>query len=115
VHLRNPRRDKLTVAVGAKRSDGTLCFAHTTQFAGVPIDFVDGSVTLHLDNLCLLSGEFGVPIWLLDETGVHIYQERPALQNLIVANRTKDLGLFLQPHRWSVEAGQPTPASRTRS
>jgi ABC-type polysaccharide/polyol phosphate transport system ATPase subunit len=106
VHLHNPRREKLTVAVGARRSDGTLCFAHTTQFSGVGIDFAEGSVTLHLDGLCLLSGEFGVPIWLFDEHGVHIYQERPALQNLIVANRTKDLGLFLQDHHWTVEAGQ---------
>jgi lipopolysaccharide transport system ATP-binding protein len=103
VHVRNPRRERITVAVGAKRTDGTLCFAHTTQFAGIPIDFAEGHVTLHVDTLRLLSGEFGVPIWLLDESGVHIYQERPCPQNLVVQNRTKDLGLFLQDHRWTVE------------
>ncbi len=103
VHVKNSsRREKLTVAVGAKRSDGTLCFAHTTQFSGVTVDFAEGHVTLYLDNLRLLSGEFGVPIWLFDEEGVHLYQERPASQNLIVANRTKDLGLFLQDHRWEI-------------
>jgi hypothetical protein len=104
VRVRNPRRERLTVAVGAKRTDGTLCFAHTTQFAGVDVDFAEGHVTLLVDSLCLLSGEFGVPIWLFDENGVHLYQERPAAQNLIVQNRTKDLGLFLQAHRWAVEA-----------
>jgi lipopolysaccharide transport system ATP-binding protein len=103
VRVRNPRRERLTVAVGAKRTDGTLCFAHTTQFAGVDVDFAEGHVTLLVDSLCLLSGEFGVPIWLFDENGVHLYQERPAAQNLIVQNRTKDLGLFLQAHRWAVE------------
>jgi hypothetical protein len=103
VHLRNPRRERVTVAVGAKRTDGTLCFAHTTQFSGLTIDFAEGHVTLLLDTLRLLSGEFGVAVWLLDETGVHIYQELPAKENLIVANRTKDLGLFLQDHRWVVE------------
>lgn len=103
VHIKNPRREKFTVAIGAKRTDGTLCFAHTTQFAGLVLDFAEGHVTLRLDNLRLLSGEFGVAIWLFDENGVHLYQEVPAKQNLIVANRTKDLGLFLQDHRWSVE------------
>jgi lipopolysaccharide transport system ATP-binding protein len=103
VRVRNPRRERLTVAVGAKRTDGTLCFAHTTQFAGVDVDFAEGHVTLLVDSLCLLSGEFGVPIWLFDENGVHLYQERPAAQNLVVQNRTKDLGLFLQAHRWAVE------------
>jgi lipopolysaccharide transport system ATP-binding protein len=103
VRVRNPRREKLTVAVGAKRTDGTLCFAHTTQFAGLTVDFLEGHVTLLVDSLRLLSGEFGVPIWLFDENGVHLYQERPATQNLIVQNRTKDLGLFLQDHRWAVE------------
>ena len=104
VHVKNnSKREKVTVAVGAKRSDGTMCFAHTTQFAGISIDFDEGYVTLVLDQLRLLSGEFGVAIWLFDENGVHLYQERPASQNLIVANRTKDLGLFLQDHRWFVE------------
>ena len=102
VHVKNPQREKITVAIGAKRTDGTLCFAHTTQFADLPIDFAEGHVTLQLDSLRLLSGEFGVAIWLLDGTGVHIYQERPAAKNLIVQNRTKDLGLFLQDHRWQV-------------
>lgn len=107
VRIRNPRREKLTIAVGTKRADGILCFAHTTQFAGMTVDFTEGSVTLHLEKLCLLAGEFGVPIWLLDETGTHIYQERPALQNLIVQNRTKDLGVFLQAHHWTIDAKQP--------
>jgi lipopolysaccharide transport system ATP-binding protein len=103
VHVRNSsKREQLTVAVGAKRTDGTLCFAHTTQLSGHAIDFAEGHVTLRIDNLRLLSGEFGVPIWLFDGEGVHLYQERPATQNLIVANRTKDLGLFLQEHRWEL-------------
>ena len=103
VHVRNKPREKLTLAVGAMRTDGTLCFAHSTQFAGKAFDFEEGHVTLHLDKLCLLSGEFTLPIWLFDEQGVHRFHERPAEQTLIVQNRTKDLGLFLQDHRWEIE------------
>ena len=103
VHVRNKPREKLTLAVGAMRTDGTLCFAHSTQFAGRAFDFEEGYVTLHLDKLCLLSGEFTLPIWLFDEQGVHRFHERPAEETLIVQNRTKDLGLFLQDHRWEIE------------
>lgn len=105
VHVRNSKkRERLTLAVGAMRKDGTLCFAHTTQFNNLVFDFAEGYVTLFLDKLCLLSGEFTIPIWLFDQHGVHRFQERPATDNLIVQNRTKDLGLFLQSHRWQIEA-----------
>lgn len=103
VHVRNMPREKLTMAVGAMRTDGTLCFAHTTQFSDLVFDFEEGYVNLHLDKLCLLSGEFTLPIWLFDEQGVHRFHERPANDTLIVQNRTKDLGLFLQAHRWEIE------------
>jgi ABC-type polysaccharide/polyol phosphate transport system ATPase subunit len=103
VHVRNsPERPRLSLAVGAMRTDGTLCFAHTTQFAGLVFDFAEGFVTLHVDHIRLLSGEFTVPIWLFDENGVHRFHERPAEQSLIVQNRTKDIGLFLQDHRWTI-------------
>jgi ABC-type polysaccharide/polyol phosphate transport system ATPase subunit len=104
VHVKNGKqREKLSLAVGAMRKDGTLCFAHATHFNDITFDFEEGHITLVLDKLCLLSGEFTVPIWLFDEHGTHRFQERPANENLVVQNRTKDLGLFLQDHRWIVE------------
>ena len=104
VHVKNGRkRERLTLAVGAMRADGILCFAHTTQFSGLVFDFDEGFVNLHLQSLGLLSGEFTVPVWLFDENGVHRFHERPANDNLIIQNRTKDLGLFLQDHRWEIE------------
>ena len=105
VHVRNAPREKLTLAVGAMRTDGTLCFAHTTQFSDLVFDFEEGYVNLRLDNLRLLSGEFTLPVWLFDEQGVHRYHERPANDSLVMQNRTKDLGLFLQDHNWQIEPG----------
>ena len=91
------------MAVGAMRTDGTLCFAHTTEFSDIVFDFEEGYVNLRIDNIRLLSGEFTLPIWLLDEQGVHRFHERPANDTLVVQNRTKDLGLFMQEHRWELE------------
>jgi ABC-type polysaccharide/polyol phosphate transport system ATPase subunit len=104
VHIKNGKKlEKMTLAVGAKRTDGTLCFAYHTHFDNIVFDFAEGYVTLYLDTLRLLSGEFTIPIWLFDENGVHYFQERPAKENLIVANRTKDLGLFLQDYHWKLD------------
>ncbi len=107
------RREELAVAVGAMRTDGTLCFAHSTQLEGITFDHAECEVTLVLEGLRLLSGEFTIPVWLIDKNGVHRYHERPARDNLVVQNRTHDLGLFLQDHRWIVQplAGKPAKAT----
>ncbi|MEZ5963037.1 MAG: ABC transporter ATP-binding protein [Planctomycetota bacterium] len=107
VRLRNsPVPEKLALAVGATRKEGLLLFAHSTQFDGVSLDFQEGTVTLVLPDLRLLAGELVVPVWLLDARGVHRYHEMPASKNLIVENRTKDLGVVLHDHQWHVEAMQ---------
>jgi ABC-type polysaccharide/polyol phosphate transport system ATPase subunit len=108
VRVRNSaRREGLALAVGVMRSDGTLCFAHSTQLDGLVFDHAECVVTLYLKGLRLLSGEFNLPVWLLDERGLHRHHERPVEQKLVVQNRTKDLGLFLQDHEWSIE---PVPS-----
>ncbi len=114
IHIRNSSSlERLTVAVGFTRSDGTLCFCPTTQMDGVAVDFREGYVTLVLKGVKLLSGEFVVPVWLLDHRGVHRYHELPASENLVVKNRTKDLGLFLQDHEWRVEPLETAPATQS--
>jgi hypothetical protein len=80
-----------------------------TQMDGVPIDFAEGVVTLTLPEVKLLSGEFVVPVWLLDAHGVHRFHESTAAENLIVQNRTKELGLFLTEREWRVETITPGP------
>lgn len=112
VHIKNGRRhEKLALAIGFTRADGTLCFAPTTQMDGVPIDFNEGVVTLTLPEVKLLSGEFVVPVWLLDAHGVHRFHETTAAENLIVQNRTKELGLFLTEREWKVEVIVPGPTA----
>ena len=116
VHIRNGRiHEPLALAVGFTRSDGTLCFAPTTEMDGLPFDFAEGVVTLTLPEVKLLSGEFVVPVWLLDARGVHRFHETTTSANLIVQNRTKELGLFLTEREWKVEVIQPGPAAESRA
>ena len=111
IHVRNGTpREELSVAVGFVRKDGTLCFCPTTEMDGVKVDFDDGVVTLLLKGVKLLSGEFEVPVWLLDKRGMHRLFEKNTARNLVIANRTKELGLFLQDREWRVErTDQPLP------
>ena len=103
VTVRNARVPvPLTLAVGFTRSDGTLMFAGHTLLDGVALPTGDFVATLHVEANQLLSGEFVVPIWLLDQNGVHRFHELPAATNLIVQNRTKEVGLFRHPHHWDV-------------
>jgi hypothetical protein len=53
---------------------------------------------------------------LLDKNGVHRFHERPAEENLIVQNRTKDLGLYLEEHHWTIEpTHQQKPAGLSKT
>jgi ABC-type polysaccharide/polyol phosphate transport system ATPase subunit len=114
VHIVGGRKyEPLALAVGFTRADGTLCYAPTTEMEGVPLEFQEGVVTLHIPELRLLSGEFVVPIWLLDQRGVHRFHETTARQNLLVQNRTKELGLFLTDRSWEVEVKVGAPESAT--
>ncbi len=104
VTVRNSsRRERLAIAVGVLRSEGTNCFVHSSQFDNMVIDHAEFVMTLNLKQLRLLSGEYVVPVWLIDSEGIHRYHERPTEQNLVVQNRTRDLGLFLQEHEWHVQ------------
>ena len=116
VHIRNGREyEPLAVAVGFTRKDGMLCFAPTTEMDKVPLDFQEGVVTLTIPDNRLLSGEFVVPIWLLDARGVHRFHETTCSQNLVVQNRTKELGMYYTERDWKVEVLEPAPGEGQRT
>jgi len=94
----------LCVGIGFTRSDSTLCFAHTTQLDGIELRAARGLARLKIPRLNLLAGEFVVFVYLMDGEGVHRYHQYLCDRNLVVENRTKDVGLFLQEHTWEIEA-----------
>ncbi|MFQ5505149.1 MAG: ABC transporter ATP-binding protein [Planctomycetota bacterium] len=103
VHYKNASDPvPLCLGIGFTRTDATLCFGHTSELDGVEIGGAEGIVELCLDRLRLLSGEFVVFAWLMDGKGVHRYHQLLAPTNIVVMNRGKEVGLFLQDHRWTV-------------
>ncbi len=95
----------LCMGIGLTRTDTTHCIGHTTGMDGVVFGGQEGVVELLLPGLRLLSGEFVLFVWLMDERGVHRYHQALAPRNLVVMNDGKEVGLFLQEHEWVVREG----------
>ena len=74
-----------------------MCAA-TASGGGVPERFVDRE-----------DGRLDLSEWLLDHKGVHRFHETTATENLIVQNRTKELGLFYADREWKVDVMKPGP------
>ena len=106
----DPVKMPIHIGFGFLRSDSTLCMADSTQFDQVTVDGKSGKVTYSIDKLRLLSGTFVVFAILFDELGVHRYDTAHNEKDLVVLNRGKEIGLFLQEHRWTVENESEVPS-----
>jgi len=104
----NPERTPIHLGMGFLRQDTTTCAGMGTHFDGVRLRGMEGCTVLRLPRLPLLSGQFLVPVLLLDAEGVHKYQEYLLPENLVVRTHTRDVGLVRLEHAW-VESDQPPP------
>jgi ABC-type polysaccharide/polyol phosphate transport system ATPase subunit len=107
----DPARMPIHVAVGFYRNDSTLCCADSTEFARLVVPGRLGCVVHRVPRVALLSGTFHVFVILFDERAVHRYDQLICRRPLVVLNRGKDVGLFLQDHAWEVRPGEEGPAA----
>ena len=99
------------VGIAITRNDAVQCFGAATHFSGVKPSPVSGKVRLTLPEVKLLSGEFDVSVYLLDESGLHSYDERLREVKFRVTESVQHLGVCYLDHRWSCEMqpGVPSP------
>jgi ABC-type polysaccharide/polyol phosphate transport system ATPase subunit len=91
------------VGVVVTRNDGTECFGTGTHIVPLTAPTESGRASLHLPRLALLSGEYALSVFLLDENGWHIYDRRVREVRFRVAQRARVLGLCYLDHWWEVE------------
>ncbi|BCX80656.1 lipopolysaccharide transport system ATP-binding protein [Methylomarinovum caldicuralii] len=95
--------EDLHVGVVIRRNDGVACFGASTELDGVSL-VPQGrgrlGIVYEIPSLPLLSGEYACDLYLLDRTGVHIYDCRPGQLRFRVRQRGKELGLCWMDHRW---------------
>jgi ABC-type polysaccharide/polyol phosphate transport system ATPase subunit len=103
-------RDPATVfhlGVGINRMDGVEIFSFATHLDGMPPQTGRRRYTarLRIPELPLVKGKFALYLFLLDEEGLHVYDQRliqPAFQ---VESPAYAFGLLDTPHTWELDAG----------
>jgi len=105
------------VGVSIERNDAVEVFATGTHVANVKPASVSGSVRLRFPCLTLMSGEYAVSVFLLDEHGLHVYDQRVGESAFWVEKTVQSLGLCYLEHRWEEVKGasglqkqQPVPS-----
>lgn len=104
------------IGIVIRRNDDIQCFGISTLHDGVQVqDQGNGMVSsrLVIERLPLLSGEYCLEVWLIDASGVHVYdsRERCCYFRVQQASQQQGIGVAWLPHHW--EAVRENPAVTT--
>jgi len=93
------------LGIGINRIDGVEVFSFATHLDGLPPLTGERrhTVTLRLPSLPLVKGEFSVYVFLLDEAGLHVYDQRFLRRAFEVAAPSFTFGLIRTEHAWEVD------------
>ena len=94
------------VGMVIRRNDEVQCYGISTLHDGVHMQVVGDGVlaaTFVIDHLPLLSGEYCLEVWLIDSSGVHVYDSRERCCPFRVqqAGQQQGVGMVMLPHRWA--------------
>jgi lipopolysaccharide transport system ATP-binding protein len=95
-----PAETPIHIGIGFMRQDMTTCGGAGTNLSGFELSGSSGCTVLKVPDVRLLSGQFLIPVILLDQSGVHKYQEYLMPENLVVRTKTRDVGLFRLDTEW---------------
>jgi ABC-type polysaccharide/polyol phosphate transport system ATPase subunit len=103
------------VGVGINRIDEVEVLSFSTHADGLPARTGERaySVRLLLPKLPLVKGEFTIYIFLLDEEGLHIYDQRILRRAFSVKSPAYTFGLVRADHEWNVDAGRASAVHRS--
>jgi lipopolysaccharide transport system ATP-binding protein len=90
------------LGVAVDRVDNLTCFATSTLKDRLSVfsGRTEYEATLRFPQLILTNGSFRIVVFLLDEHGVHVYDQRAAEQTLTVATEEKEWGICYLDHIW---------------
>jgi ABC-type polysaccharide/polyol phosphate transport system ATPase subunit len=95
------------LGVGINRADGVEVCSFATHLDGLPPSTGELAYTarLAIPRLPLVKGEFSLYIFLLDEGGLHIYDQRVIQSAFNVRSPAYAFGLVHVEHAWDLDAG----------
>ncbi|MFO0984380.1 MAG: ABC transporter ATP-binding protein [Planctomycetota bacterium] len=94
----------LTLGLGFFRADGIPIATMGTHLMGVAVPIAPGEYTARvmLPHIRLMHGEFHVQGYLVDDKAMHFYDHAMVSQPLVIEQTTKEVGMFLMDHQWSI-------------
>ncbi len=103
------------VGVGVNRADEVEVFSVSTHGDGLPplAGRRRHAARLVLPKLPLIKGEFTVYVFLLDEQGLHVYDQRILRRAFAVASPAYTFGLIRPDHVWHLDAGSEASVERS--
>ena len=93
------------VGIVIRRNDDVQCYGISTLHDGVQMQpLADGILAAEfvIERLPLLSGDYCLEVWLIDGSGVHVYDSRERCCHFRVqqAGQQQGVGMVMLPHRW---------------
>ena len=106
----------LHVGIVIRRNDDVQCYGISTLHDSVQMqDSSNGVVSTRfvIERLPLLSGEYCLEVWLIDASGVHVYDSRERCCHFRVqqASQQQGVGMAWLPHRWEAAVESPEVAT----
>lgn len=100
--------DDLHIGLVIRRNDEIQCYGISTLHDQIPLQAqADGRIKARfvIEKLPLLSGEYCLEVWLIDSSGLHVYDARERCCSFRVQQSTQAQGIGLSwiPHQWEME------------
>jgi lipopolysaccharide transport system ATP-binding protein len=91
--------------VTISQDDGTICYDASTAGSGCQVPTLDGPgrVTLQLDRLDLIGGQYYVDVGIYERDWTYTYDYHWHVYPLIVRPTPGEKGIVRPPHRWQLQ------------
>jgi hypothetical protein len=103
VKLRAPvAMDDFVIGIGLFNAEGVCCYGTNTSLEEMKAVRIlgDGEVTFAIDRLDLVEGTYKLDVAVHKQDGYPFDYHR-LLYTFRIKSRTKDVGIYRPPHRWS--------------
>ena len=95
-----------------RRNDEVQCYGISTLHDGIALTLLRSGlivVRMVIEQLPLLSGDYCLEVWLIDGSGVHVYDSRQRCCPFHVqqANQQQGIGMVWLAHRWETVDREP--------
>ncbi|RLW68758.1 MAG: hypothetical protein B6D71_12785 [gamma proteobacterium symbiont of Stewartia floridana] len=95
--------DDVHIGLVLIRNDGLQVYGVSTlidQLGLYPIADKRYGVRLVFDPIHLMSGDYALEAWLIDRSGLHVYDSRPVCCQFRVRHESSEVGIVKMSHQW---------------